>query len=390
MKLLDKYLEKKNIKDYPTKRHEITKISCLLGVFSNICLFIVKLILGFLISSVAIISDAFNNLSDSLSFVISLVGLHYASKPADKEHPFGHGRVEYIASFVVTIIIFIAGFEFLTESYKRIIDPIIIKPSLITIILLLLTIIVKVGLSIYLKKVGNEIDNLALIASGEDSRNDVLITSVVLLAIILYRFNNSLPYDGIGGIIVSIFIFISGYNLAKSTITRLLGSQVDEEVLKDIKDMILAHRGIKGVHDLIIHDYGPSVKMGSGHVEMSNQLSLDDAHQIIDEIENDIRNKYDVDFTIHIDPIDVRDRDYINIQRIINDLLASINPDLSSHDLQIDKDKKDISFDIELPFNIDVDHNNIEEILKKELNEKYPNHNINITFDRGFTVTKTK
>ena len=381
-----KSLEAKNIIDNNTKRYLVTKNSSLLGIFSNLCLFILKLVLGLFSKSVSIMSDAFNNLSDCLSFVISLVGLHYANKPADKEHPFGHGRVEYIVSFIVTILIFVAGFEFLSESYKRIINPTPLNASMITILLLIGTIIIKIFLSLLLGEAGEEIDSLMLKASSKDSRNDVLITGVVLLALIFNIFNKSIPFDGIAGIIVSLFIFFSGYDLAKSTITRLLGSQLDEEVLNEIRTTILNHNSIHGVHDLIVHDYGPSVKIGSGHAEMSNNLTLDEAHDIIDAIEAVINKKFGIEFTIHIDPINVKDEEYESVYKKLEEVITSINKELSFHDLSVNKELKEISLDIEVPFGLDIANEEIESIIKKELND----YSIQLTFDRGYTVARSE
>ena len=383
--LIKKYLSVKNVTENNLKRYVVTKNSSLLGIFSNLCLFLIKLFLGLMAKSVSIMSDAFNNLSDCLSFVISLVGLHYANKPADKEHPFGHGRVEYIVSFIVTILIFVAGFEFLSESYKRIINPSPLNATLLTFIVLVLTMLVKVFLSIFLEKAGKEIDSLVLKASSKDSRNDVLITLVVLLALIFYTFNKKIPFDGIAGIIVSLFIFYSGYDLAKSTITRLLGSQVDEEVLNDIKEVLLNNEKVHGVHDLIVHDYGPSVKMGSGHVEMSNKLSLDEAHNIIDTIETEINNKFGVDFTIHIDPINAEDEEYGNLSKKLKKVISGINKEMDFHDLSINKETKEVSLDVSVPFGLDITNEEIEEIIKKELND----YKIQLTIDRGYTVARS-
>ena len=384
-KYINKRLEEKNISDNNLKRYVVTKNSSLLGIFSNLGLFIVKLSLGLIVKSVSVISDAFNNLSDCLSFVISLVGLHYSNKPADKEHPFGHGRVEYIVSFIVTILIFVAGFEFLSESYKRIINPSALNTSLLTVIILIITMLVKVFLSIFLDKAGNEIDSLVLKASSKDSRNDVLITGVVLLALIFYMFNKSIPFDGIAGIIVSLFIFFSGYDLAKSTITRLLGSQVDEEVLNDIKEVLLENENVYGVHDLIVHDYGPSVKMGSGHVEMSNKLSLDEAHRIIDKVETEINDKFGVDFTIHIDPVNIGDEEYERFYKKLEKVIANINKELAFHDLSVNNDTKEVSFDVEVPFGLNITNEEIENIIKKEFSD----YKIQLTIDRGYTVVRS-
>lgn len=383
-KLIKKFLCD-NLKSEKNKRYVVARKSSILGIFSNICLFLIKISIGLFTKSISIISDAFNNLSDSLSFIISLVGLHFAEKPADKEHPFGHGRVEYIAAFILTIIIIIAGFEFIVESVKRILNPSSINKSISTIILLLLTMIIKLLLSYFFKVAGEEIDSMILKASSEDSRNDILITGVVLIAVILNFFNSHISFDGIAGIIVSIFIFISGYNLIKSTITMLLGSEVDEELLKDIKALLIENDNIYGVHDVVVHDYGPNVKMGSGHVEMSNKLTLDEAHNIIDAIEGDINNKFGVNFTIHIDPVNITDEEYKSLYKRIEEVTRNIDKELTFHDLYFNKDDKEISFDIAVPFNLNISNEEIEDIIRKELYE----YHVQLSIDRGYTVSRS-
>ena len=208
---------------------------------------------------------------------------------------------------------------------------------------------------------------------------------MVLLALIFYTFNKNIPFDGIAGIIVSLFIFYSGYDLAKSTITRLLGSRVDEEVLNDIKEVLLNNEKVHGVHDLIVHDYGPSVKMGSGHVEMSNKLSLDEAHNIIDTIETEINNKFGVDFTIHIDPINAEDEEYGNLSKKLKKVISGINKEMDFHDLSINKETKEVSLDVSVPFGLDITNEEIEEIINKELND----YKIQLTIDRGYTVARS-
>ena len=383
-KLVKRYLYK-DLKDETARRYVVARKSSILGIFSNICLFLIKISIGLFTKSISIISDAFNNLSDSLSFIISLVGLHFAEKPADKEHPFGHGRVEYIVAFILTIIIILAGFEFVVESVKRIINPSPINNSISIIIVLLITMIIKLFLSYYFKVAGEEIDSMILKASSEDSRNDILITGVVLIAVILSFFNSRISFDGIAGIIVSIFIFISGYNLIKSTITMLLGSQVDEELLNNIKALLIENDNVYGVHDVVVHDYGPNVKMGSGHVEMSNKLSLDEAHNIIDAIELEINNKFGVDFTIHIDPVNIGDEEYQNLYKKLEEVTSGIDKELTFHDLFLNKDTKEISFDIEVPFNLDISNEEIENLIRKA----FPEYHIQLSIDRGYTVSRS-
>lgn len=388
---MTKFILKHFVKeDSRNQRQAYAICASIVGILSNIVLFTVKGLIGFFAGSMAMISDAFNNLSDCLSFCISLVGFRIAGKPADKEHPFGHGRIEYLITLVVVVFIFIVGFEFLSQSLQRIKNPIPTKATPWMVLILIFTIIVKLWLSSFLGTVGRESDNLALIASSQDSRNDVFITIVAVVALVLSSYSSEISYDGIAGVVVSLFIFYSGYQIARETIAHLLGPSLDGDIVHEVKDIISRNPSVLGVHDLIIHDYGPSVRMGSAHVEMSNTYSLSEAHQIVDEIEKEIQEKCNISLTLHIDPVDMLDDQANTLKEFVQNIIQEKDMKLSMHDFHFDKEKEIISFDLKMPFDLSISENEIRTYIMDELKKKDITYACDITFDAGFTTTRSK
>ena len=268
-------------------REHYGMLSSFVGIFCNICLFVIKFLMGILSNSIAITSDAFNNLSDCVSCVITLFGYRLAAKPADKDHPFGHGRMEYIVSIIISFLIFLVGFELLKTSFDKLIHPNTIVYSNIVLIIMIITVLVKIWMSMFNKKLGKKINNTAMIATATDSMNDVIATSTTIIALVLSRFT-SLPVDGVMGIVVSFFILYSGYGILNDTLSDLLGKPADKETVKDIEKIICDHDDIIGIHDLIIHDYGPGKAIGSCHVEVEANADFVKTHDLIDEIEKEI------------------------------------------------------------------------------------------------------
>ncbi len=304
---MTKFLIKFFIKDYTninddSVREKYGILGSIVGIISNILLFLIKLVTGNYINSIAIIADSFNNLLDSISSVITLVGFKLSSKPADKEHPFGHGRIEYICSFLVSIVIIGIGLEFLKDSFKNIFEPKELNFNPYTIMLLGVTILVKIWLSGFNKKLGETIKSNSLIATSLDARNDVIITSISVLAIIIFRITG-INLDGQFGIVVSLFLVISGINLSKEMISPLLGEAVNEDIIDEIKEMVLEYKDIIGVHDIQVHNYGANKNIGSLHVEILGDMYIKEAHDIVDELENKIYEKTGINVTIHIDPV---------------------------------------------------------------------------------------
>ena len=382
--MIEKIFLKDSYRTAEEERFAKASLFAYVGVVANIVLFLLKAILGLMVNSLSLLSDAFNNLSDTMNFVLSLVAAHLSKKPADEEHPFGHGRIEYIMGFVITIIIFLAAYEFLKQSIERILHPNSLTFSYITIISLVISIIIKLWLAKILKNVGKEIDHVSLIASGSDSLNDAVITSVVLLSFFLYRIRSDIPFDGIAGVMVSIFILISGYGIAKDTIGRLLGNNSHTKLMDEIKEIILSREEILSIHDLVLHDYGPTNKMASAHVEMDSQFTLLKAHSIIDQIEDEINKRYGIQMTIHIDPIDIHNERRARIESYLQAALEEYYPELHIHGLHLEG-KKNIHFDIEVPFSSTIDEDKLVYDLTKKLEEKGEDVQIHVTFDQGFT-----
>lgn len=318
LKLITKIAKNKstNIKD---QRSSLGFYSSIIGIIINVLLFAIKLIVGVITNSISLIADSINNLSDSATGIVGIVGFKMSTKPADKEHPFGHGRTEYISSLVVSFIILVIGYELIKDSLGRIINPAPIKVNLIVMILLSTTILSKLWLSRFYKKVGNDIQSQVLKTASVDSLNDVWATASVLIAFIVYYYSD-LVIDGYMGVIVALLIMFNGITFIKGSLDTIIGDKPEVTLIEKLKDYILNFDGILNIHDLIIHDYGPMSKMATAHVEISSTLSLLVAHEIIDRIEEGVKMDFDISLLLHMDPIetdcivtnDIRDK-VINI-----------------------------------------------------------------------------
>lgn len=356
------------------------------GIICNLFLFGLKLISGYLMNSISIMSDGFNNLSDCMSCLITLFGYKLSAKPADKEHPFGHGRMEYVVSFVVAIIIFVVTFELFTESVRKIIHPETVTFNLVLFLLLLASILVKLWLSSLNRNIGKKIDNIAMLTTAQDSRNDVYVTLISLAAMVLSAFTKGFPFDGIAGIILSLFLFYSGYSIAKEIISRLLGTPADPELVKSIKEQILSHPEILGVHDMIIHDYGPGCKIGSAHAEIDSHMDIMTAHDVIDRAEREVQENQHVMMTLHLDPLDMSDPKVQKQRQMVEEILHEIDPKLSMHDFRsvIGPTHTNLIFDIQVPFDCKLSDTEIKQKIDDKLKDQEETYYTVITFDRGF------
>lgn len=300
---MNEYIIKLILKDKTPSRKSVGYLSAFTGAICNIFLFITKFIIGMAVNSISITADAFNNLSDLGTNLASFIGFKYADMPADKNHPFGHGRYEYISTLLISVIILFFSYELLKSSGERILNPEPVKFDMAAVIILIVSILVKLWMAFFNKKLNALIESKNIDAVLLDSIADILATSTVLLSFILSRYS-SFPFDGIAGILVALFIGYNGLSLIKDTVNSLIGTQPDEKLFTDIQDFILGFENIVGAHDLRIHDYGPETKLCTVHVEMSAQHSFVYAHTLIDSIENEIKDKYGIDLLIHVDPID--------------------------------------------------------------------------------------
>lgn len=301
--LLLRFLTKKH-KDpaSPSVRYSIGKLAGMVGIVCNVLLFAAKLVVGLLANSVSIVADAANNLSDAASSISTLLGFRLAQKPADREHPFGHARYEYLSGLVVAALILLMGAEMLENSIGKLIHPVEVIITPVTFWVLVGSVLVKLWLWAFYSSLGKQLCSSTLRASGTDSRNDVIATSCVLLGCGITRFMG-VNVDGYIGIAVALFIFWSGIQVARETISPLLGKRADDALIAQLYSLVLSHEGILGAHDLLVHDYGPGRYYASLHVEMSDHISPGDCHGIIDHMEQEALEKWDIHLVIHYDPV---------------------------------------------------------------------------------------
>ena len=333
------FILKTFMKDYSDNKDSATRkkagfLSSTVGIVCNIILFVSKFIIGTIANSVAIISDAFNNLTDCLSCIITMFGYNLASKPADKEHPFGHGRMEYFTSLIIAVFIIIVGFEFFKTSLSRIFNKEDIDVTYFTIIVLVLSILLKFWMYLFNKKMSTIFNNQAMMATSYDSLSDAMTTSITLIGSIISLFT-SFPIDVVIGLIVSGLIIKTAISIIKDTLDELLGKPADKETTQQLLDIVMSHQGILGVHDLMIHNYGPNNMIASLHAEVDAKQNVLEAHDTIDNIEKEIFEKMKIMTTIHLDPIETDNIQLNQYKTIVSKVLNEIDPELSFHDFRM-------------------------------------------------------
>lgn len=343
-----------------------------LGIICNIILFLVKFFVGNIIGSIAIISDAFNNLSDTGSSLVTMIGAKLSNQRPDNEHPFGHGRIEYVSSLIVSFIIITMGFELIKSSFDKILNPVTPAFNFALMTILIVSVLVKLWMHFAVKYLGKKINSDVLMATAADSLNDSIATSAVIISVILCKF---LPpvIDGIVGMAVAIMICISGVKLAWETIGTLLGTSPDPEVAKRISDIILSDKEILGIHDLIIHDYGPGRTLASVHAEVSCENDVIMLHEIIDALEVKIMNETGVETVIHTDPILVGNERVDFHRELVKNVIAEINPNLGMHDFRMTDGENRINliFDLEVPFELtEKERKELLELIPQKIKEK--------------------
>ena len=368
-----------------TVRTSYGKLAGFVGIICNMILFTSKIIIGTISGSVSITADAFNNLSDASSSIINLLGFKLSEKPADAEHPYGHGRYEYLSALSVAILIILIGFELLKTSFNKIINPVSVKFSWLLSTVLILSVLIQLWMMIFTKKLGRAINSNALIATSQDSRNDVITTLAVLIAAIISEFTN-LNLDGWIGLGVAVFILISGIGLIKNTIDPMLGRAPDKEFVNKIRDRIMSYEGVLGVHDLIIHDYGPCRQFASVHVEMAAEDDVLASHDVIDNIEFDFLNDMGLNMIVHYDPIITKNELISSMRYKIQEIVKTINPSLSIHDLRVvaGVTHTNIVFDCLADFDIDMTDYELKCLISQAVKNKHPDYNCVITVDRNY------
>lgn len=367
------FLVRRFIKNYQdTKdanvRTSIGKLSGIVGIFSNLFLFVIKFVIGTIVHSVSIQADGVNNLTDAGSNIISILSFHLANKPADKDHPFGHERTETIASLFVGILILVLGFETAKESISKVIHPGSIDFRIASVIILLISIIVKFWMYAYNKKLSKTYDSSLLEATALDSISDVCGTTAVLVSTLLspvLHFN----LDGYMGIVVSGIILYGAYGLLRDMINSLIGEAPDPELVHNIVDRIMAHPAILGVHDMMLHNYGPNKIFASAHVEVDSSKDIFETHDHIDNIEREVKENMNIDLVLHMDPVKVNDPETELYRAKVVEAIHQIDPKWGFHDFRIVSGPTHVNlvFDLVIPFEEKYTQEEIEEMLLKHI-----------------------
>ena len=349
----------------PTARGACGKAAGAIGIGCNVLLFALKLFIGLISNSVSITADAVNNLSDASGSVLTLLGFRLAEKPADEDHPFGHARIEYLTGLGVAALIFVIGVELGKSSLDKILHPEAVEFSIPLVIVLLASIALKLWMARFNRKLGKRIESTTLIATAADSRNDVISTAAVLLACIIGKLTN-LRLDGYMGMAVALFIIWSGFGIAKETISPLLGENADPELVKALVDDVLRHELVLGVHDVMVHDYGPGQKFATLHVEMDSREDPLRCHDVIDNIEREILVHHGVHLTIHYDPLEMDNAEVIAMRETVNRMVRGIDPRLATHDFRMVRgdDHTNLIFDVVVP--ADLDQNELRHRIAQE------------------------
>ena len=391
------FLLKHFVKDYEnvgkvSVRTAYGVLSSMVGIICNVILFVVKFVIGFIIHSVSVTADAFNNLSDAGSSIISFIGVKVAEMPADKNHPFGHGRAEYISALIVAFLVIQVGLTCFKDSFGKIRSPEIINFQIISVIILLLSMAVKLWLGIFNRTLGEKIDSKVLKAVFTDSMGDVMTTAATVFSIIFYAVTD-INIDGIIGIGVSVVVMWAGVDIARDTLEPLLGEAIDPEVYNKIKDFVESYDGIEGSHDLIVHNYGPNRSMASIHAEVPNNVNIEKSHEIIDRIERESMEYLGIFLVVHMDPIETVDKEVLRLKNKLMRVLASMDKDCTVHDFRVVEGEKqtNLIFDMIVPRSYDEEEKDrLEKELTRSLQEPGHVYKLVITMEHSFLSTEDK
>ena len=387
VELLAKIFIKKNKRESEEGlRGAYGKLCGALGIILNILLFGIKLFAGIISGAISITSDAFNNLTDAASSLISLIGFRMSEQKADKDHPFGHGRFEYISGFIVSMLIILVGFELGKSSVEKIISPETVEFSIVAVIILAVSIAVKAYMAFYNFRIGRKISSAAMRATATDCLSDCIATSAVLVSLIIAKVF-SVNIDAYCGHAVSGFIMFSGLRSAKETIDPLLGGAPDGEYIQRITDIVYSYGEVKGIHDLIVHDYGPGRTMISLHAEVSADADLLETHDMIDNIEKELRSRLHCDAVIHLDPI-VTDDEVVNAVRAkVAALVTCVDARLTIHDFRMvtGPTHTNVIFDVVVPFELKKSEDEIREAMETIVRSIDGNYFAVINIDKSYT-----
>jgi len=358
------------------------------GIFFNILLFALKFIIGFISKSVAITADAFNNLSDAAASIVTILGFRLSSKKPDADHPFGHGRIEYIAGLIISFLILLMGFELLKSSIETIFNPQQIETSFSMIIILVISIIIKLYMYLYNHNISKKIGSATMEATAKDSLNDTISTVVVLISVLVIKFipQITICLDGFAGIFVACFILYGGYESLKETIDPLLGLPANSDFVAQIEQEVLKHQPICGIHDLIVHDYGPGRLFISLHAEVPGDKNIFDLHDVIDNAEKSISEQFGCLITIHMDPVDTNNKELEDIKVFLVQTANNLNENLSVHDIRMvpGTTHTNIIFDIVKPHNCKLTDTELKQFFISKIYSYNKYYNCVIQIDNPY------
>lgn len=356
-----------------------------IGIVLNLILFAFKMLAGILSASVSMIADALNNLSDAGSSVISLVGFKMSGKPADKDHPFGHGRIEYVSALLVSILILLMGIELIQSSVDKIIAHSASQFNLLSICILGAAILVKFWMYLFNRSIGKKINSPASLATAKDSLSDAAATAVVLLGAVFTKITG-IAIDGYLGVLVSLFILYAGYSTIKDALSPLLGQPPEKEMVDEIEDIVMSHEGVIGIHDLIIHNYGPARFMISLHAEVPSNGDVLALHDTIDLIEKKLCMRFNCDAVIHMDPVEV-DNEIINTAKsFISQIIGEVSSELTIHDFRMvtGPTHTNLIFDMVVPYNFTLKNEEIAAVVQEKLLSYNDTYFAVINFDNKY------
>lgn len=372
--------------DDPRVRERYGKFAGVVGIVSNLILCIMKILIGLVSRSIAIIADGINNLADASSSIITLVGFKLASQPEDEDHPYGHARIEYLTGLFISIVIIVIGLQLLRTSIDKILHPDPLEFSCLTIIILVAAILIKLWQSLFNRSIGRKIRSVTLIATAADSRNDVISTSAVLISVIVGKFTG-IQIDGYMGCLVALFIIWSGIQLVRETTSPLLGEAPDQELVDSIAEIVKKEPGVLGIHDLMVHNYGPGKIFASMHIEVDADGDLMESHDMIDNIEKRIKDELHVEFVVHMDPVKTDDPLITKMKKIIADALLPLDGVDNIHDFRIvpGPTHTNIIFDVVLAADCSLSEKEITGIAAEAARSVDNDFYVVITFDHAYT-----
>lgn len=367
--LLKLFIKDRDNISSPQVRGKYGILSGCVGIAVNVLLFVAKFLVGTVTNSIAITADAVNNLSDAGSCAVTVFGFHMSGKPADEEHPFGHGRIEYITAMVVSFIVLFMGFELGSQSIDKIRNPEDVTFNLVGAIVIGMSIFGKLWLALFNRKLGKKIDSPAMSAVVADSLSDIAATSVTLIALILSNFFPSLHIDGWLGIIVACFVLKAGYGIFKETLGALIGEPPTKETVNDIEEKIMSYEHVTGIHDLILHNYGPGRFFGSVHVEMPSDIDVLISHDIIDNIERDIYNETGIQLVIHYDPLEVDNERVKELRNVVSAIVRRLDEKLTIHDFRVvdGPSHTNLIFDVVVPHKFPMSSDDLMAEISSEI-----------------------